>query len=334
MFFFILFRPDENCIFMNKIAYLYETSNGSDYNARTAAAGFKNAFTERGDSFRLFDLDKLKISYWPAEKIKLTNFNPDIIFTAVENVRYLPLNLLKPTSLVLSGAFYSPSNYDDRIRILTEKAKKVLNKYSSRHKMLILSPYNEQINTRFFSGYETELGLKLIQQLHCINPDTLTEPVLKPEFDFLWLGNTTRRLSAYKSLIAPLKKEFSNFLEYTQHNMIDPEIAASDQLYARAYILPNLHTEAQLKYDMLINQRLFTAAAFGGFQICNNALARKHFNEDELVIATESSDFMEKTRHYISHPEERLRMIKKMQDKLIKHHTYFNRVNEIMTALG
>lgn len=319
---------------MNKIAYIYETASGSDYIARTAANGFKNAFVEMGDSFRFFDLDKLKISYWPAEKIKLTKFNPDIIFTAVENVRYLPLNILPPASLVLTGAFYSPCNYDDRIRVLTEKAKKVLNRYSSRHNILICSPYNEEINAQFFSGYETELGLKVTQLLHCVNQEKFREPILQPEFDLLWIGNTTRRLAGYTSLIAPLKKEFGKFLEYTQHNMIDPEIVESENLYARACILPNLHTDAQLKYNMLLNQRLFTTAVFGGFQICNNAFARKYFKEDELVIASESSDFIEKTHHYISHPEERRLMIKKMQDNLLKNHTYFNRVNQIMTALG
>ena len=152
-----------------------------------------------------------------------------------------------------------------------------LKRYSSRHDILICSPYNEQINERFFSGYETELGLKVIQLLHCTNKTKLAEPMLRPEFDFLWVGNTTRRITTYKSFIEPLKKESNNYLEYTQHNMISPEIAEAEKLYSRAYITPNLHTDAQIKHNMLLNERVFTAAALGGFQICNNPLARKYF---------------------------------------------------------
>jgi hypothetical protein len=318
---------------MNKIAYIYQTDNNLDYTAKMAANGFKNAFIDRGDSFRFFDINKIGIPFWPAEKIKLINFNPDIILTDIENIRHLPLNILQPAALVLWGAFYSACDYDDRIHIVTEKVKKILNKYSSKHNILILSPYNEQINERFFSGYETELKLKVIQLLHCTNKTQFAAPILKPEFDFLWLGDTTRRITTYKSFIGPLKKEFNNYLEYTQHNMISPEIVEAEKLYSRAFITPNLHTDAQIKHNMLLNERVFTASALGGFQICNNPLARKYFKEDELVIATESSDFIEKTHYYISHPNERLEMIKKMQANILKNHTYFNRIETLLASL-
>jgi len=52
-----------------------------------------------------------------------------------------------------------------------------------------------------------------------------------------------------------------------------------------------------------------------------------------LVITTDSGDFIEKTYHYISHPEERIEMIKKMQVNILKNHTYFNRIDDILAAL-
>lgn len=318
---------------MKKIAYIYETENSWSYAAKTIANGFKNAFIDRGDSFRFFDINKLENSFWPAEKIKLRSFSPDILFTSVDNIAHLPLDKLKPTSLVLWGSFYSPCNYEEQIHTIKEQTKKILNRYSSRHNILIWSQHDEQINEQFFGGYQNDLGIKLIQLLHCADKTKLTEPLLTPEFDFLWIGNTSHRLSTYKSFIEPLKKEFRNYLEYTQHNMINPETVERKKLYARSYIVPNVHTSAQIEHNILLNERVFTATMLGGFQICDNNMARKYFNEDELVIATNSNDFQEKIRHYISHPEERLIMIKKMQDKLLKSHTYFNRIDTIMEAL-
>lgn len=318
---------------MKRIAYIYQTDNKWGYAAKTVANGFKNAFIERGDSFKFFDIAKLENSFWPAEKIKLIAFSPDIIFTSVDNIPYLPLNTLKSTALVLWGSFYSPCNYEPQIDTILEKTKSVLNKYSSRHNILIWSQHDELINEQFFSGYQKELGLKVIQLLHCADKTRFTEPLLNPEFDFLWIGNVSHRLSTYNSVILPLKKEFKNHLEYTEHNMINPETVETKKLYSRSYITPNVHTAAQIKYNILLNERVFTSTMLGGFQICDNLLARKYFNEDELVIATNSNDFIEKTHHYISHPQERLHMIKKMQANLLKNHTYFNRINDVLAAL-
>lgn len=316
-----------------KIAYIYQMDNRWGYAAKTVANGFKNAFVQRGDTFEFFDIHKLTHSFWPLEKLKLINYAPDIIFASVENIPFLPLNLLKSTALVLWGSFYSPCDYEAQIHGISEQTKKVLNKHSSKHNILVWSQHDELINERFFSGYKNDLGLKFIQLLHCADQTKYIEPVLSPEFDFLWVGNISHRLTSYKSFIEPLKKEFRNFLEYTENNKLDPEIIETKQLYSRSFITPNVHTEAQIQHKILLNERVFSSTILGGFQICDNPLARKIFNEKELVIATEPSDFIEKAHYYIKHPDERITMIKKMQANILRNHTYFNRVEDIIVAL-
>lgn len=303
------------------------------YASKTVATGFKNAFVERGDNFQFFDIHKLTHAFWPLEKLKLVNYAPDIIFASVENVPYLPLNLLKSTSLVLWGSFYSPCDYEAQIHGISEETKKVLNKHSTKHNILIWSQHDELINDKFFSGYQKELGLKFIQVLHCADQTKYTAPVLNPEFDFLWVGNISHRLTTYKSFIEPLKMEFRNFLEYTEDNKIDPEIIEIKQFYSRSFITPNVHTDAQIKHKILLNERVFSSSMLGGFQICDNHLARKFFNEKELAIANEPDDFIEKAHYYINNPDERIKMIKNMQTNILKNHTYFNRVEDIITAL-
>ena len=116
--------------------------------------------------------------------------------------------------------------------------------------------------------------------------------------------------------------------------MIDPERIESKQYYSRSFITPNVHTEAQIKNKILLNERVFSSSILGGFQICDNVLARKLFREDELVIATDSEDFLEKARYYITEPEKRTAMIERIQENILKNHTYFNRIDQILTSLA
>jgi len=232
---------------MKKIAYIYQTNNKWSYAAKTVANGFRNAFIDRGDSFSFFDIIKLQNSFWPAEKLKLISFSPDIIFTSVDNIPYLPLNRLKSTALVLWGSFYSPCDYEPQIDTILKKTKQVLSKYSSKHNILIWSQHDELINERFFSGYQKELGLKVIQLLHCADKTKYTEPLLAPEYDFLWVGNIGHRLTTYKSFIEPLKKEFDNYLEYTEHNMINPETMKADNCIAAHLSLRTFIRKPKLK---------------------------------------------------------------------------------------
>ena len=317
-----------------KIAYIYHINNKYSYAAKTIATGFANAFTDRGESFKFFDITKLEKRAFSFEAIKLLNYGPDIIFTSAENIPHLPLALLKSTALVLWAPFYEPCDYEAQIHSISDSNKQLLNKYSTKHNIVVWSQHDDQINDRYFSGYEKELGLKLIQLLHCADKTRYTEPSANPEFDFLWVGNIGHRASTFESLIEPMKKTFGNHLVYTEHNMIDPQKIEAERLYTRSFVTPNVHSEAQVKHRILLNERTFTASMLGGFQICDNPLIRKYFSETELALASTSSDFIEKTHYYIKHPQERLQMIKKMQRNVLDNHTYFNRIDTVLSALG
>lgn len=317
---------------MKKIAYVYNINDKQNYAAKTMANGFKNAFIEKGDYFRFFDITKLENSFWPDEKLKLVAYAPDIIFAGAEKVPYIPLNLLKNTKVVLWGSFYFSCDYEPRLPVITEKAKQVLNKYSAKHNFLICSPYDHTINECFFSGYQKDLGIKLIRLLHCADKTKYTLPIANPEFDFLWVGSIGQNANAYSSIVPGLKKNFSNYLEYNEHNMISPETIESRQYYSRSCITPNIHTEAQIKNKMLLNEKVFTSSMLGGFQICDNPLARELFKEDELIIATNGEEFLEKALHFAANPDGRIEMIRKIQETILRNHTYSNRIDQILEA--
>src|SRR5207237_5474244 len=83
---------------------------------------------------------------------------------------------------------------------------------------------------------------------------------------------------------------------------------AERQLYSSAKIALNFHEReddgSQPHY--IVNQRAFKIAACGGFQICDFVPAlRKYFSEDEVVMATEPGDWLDKVEYFLAHDDER-----------------------------
>jgi hypothetical protein len=318
---------------MLKIAYIYHVNNRYSYAAKSVAEGFKNAFEFKGDHFKAIDSDKLSKRF-SLEKMRLVNFEPDIIFAAMTDLPHIPIKFLKNAKLVLWGMFYKPCDYEKQIDNLTADQKKLLVKYSLTNDILVWSQHDDEINNTFFSGYEKELGLKFTTLLHCADHTQYIEPVLQPDYDFLWIGNTWHRMDTYQAFIEPLKAKYSNYLEYTEKNLITPGEIHAKKLYQQSYFAPNIHTKAQIDHQILVNERVFSASMMGGFQICDNILAKEYFNADELLVAESKDDFFDHINTFQKEPEKRLEMIKKMQAKILKEHTYRNRIDQILKALN
>lgn len=315
-----------------KAAYIFDVRNRYSHAAKTVANGFKNAFLDRRDTFSFFDIMRMKGSFGFYEKIKLLHFSPDVIFTSLENIHFLPGNLPVNVKLVLWAPFYQPCHYEPQIHSITDETKKLLHKISFKNDLIVWSQHDDEINERFFSGYQKEMGLKFVQLLHAADKTKCTNPSLLPELDFVWVGNIGHRRYRYESFINPLKNHYKNHVEFTENNTGDPGYIESKQLYKRSLVAPNIHTDAQVNYQILINERVFTATILGGFQICDNPLARKYFKEDELLIAQNSNQLMEYVEFFRKNPEQRIPLIKKMQHNILQQHTYHHRIKSILSC--
>lgn len=313
-----------------KVAYVFHQNNKYTYAADTIALGFKRVFLDIGAEFRFFNTAKLsKLGF---EKLKLRLYDPDLIFTSMENIHLLPLDSLKQKKLVLWGQFYTPCNYEEQLHAITAETKSLLNKYKDKHDILVWSQHDDDINDQFFSEYEKELGLKFIQLLHGADKTLFLPPLAQPTHDFIWIGNIWHRKTRYNATIEPLKKDYPNFWEFTEHARLSPDEILAKQLYRQSYFAPNIHTDAQVQYRILINERVFSSSIQGAFQICDNPLARKYFSEEELIIAQHVEDYREILTYFKNHPKERLNMINRMTKKILKEHTYHHRVYEIFRA--
>jgi hypothetical protein len=320
---------------LKKIAYVYNQGfRKKNHAAISVAQGFENAFKNMDFEYQTFDITKLKLSFITGAKKDILAFAPDIIFTSVENVHYLPLDKLNSCNLVLWGQFYEPCDFEKQIVAISQDTKNKLVRYRDKHRILVWSQHSDIINERFFKGYQYELGLEFVQLLHCADKSQFAEPVTAPDFDFIWIGNTRHRKEVYNKIILPLKKSSSGFLEFTEHNPVSPDQIFAKRYYSNAQIAINVHTKAQLEHGILLNERVFSSSIQGGFQICDNSMARQYFTENELVIANDHSDYNDLLIFYKKNPEARVEMIKRMQRKIQNFHLYEHRINQVIDILS
>lgn len=317
------------------IAYLYHINNPVTFAGRTVANGFKNSFIEKGYRFRFFDTNKLKSRWAFIERLRLLRYEPGMIFLSMEDVELLPKHLNADVKLVIWGQFYRPCNYEQYIHHIQSTTKRLLQALHEKHDILIWSQHDDLINEQFFSGYVDEMGIKFVQLLHAADSTYYRKASHEaPTHDFMWVGNIGHRQDQFETYIVPLKDELKNYLEFSESNQVNPDRLWAENIYSRSAVIPNIHTTAQVTHQILINERVFTASIQGGFQVCDNPLARKYFPSDALVIAEKPNDFIEAVIHYATHPAERLPYIQKMQDIILQNHTYHHRVETILKAFS
>ncbi|SEK35992.1 glycosyltransferase family protein [Parapedobacter koreensis] len=319
---------------MLKIAYIFELDNPYTFAAKTIAYGFRNAFTDKGDDCRFFDLKKLGGAWGFSERWRLLRYHPDLIFISLENIHLLPKKMNNDTKLVIWGQFYKPCDYEAQIHHMQPTTKKLLQQLSARHDILIWSQHDDAINEEFFAGYTHDMGLKFVQLLHAADKTAYLPPSEEPPvYDFMWVGNISHRKDQYEAFITPLKTLSANYLDYSEFNKGKPHEIEQNKLYSKSAVIPSIHTSAQVKHGILVNERVFTASMQGGFQICDNPLARKYFSAEELVIAETPQDFLEAFKHFSANPASRLPYIRKMQANVLQNHTYHHRINTLLDAL-
>lgn len=320
---------------MLKAAYVFDVDNPGTFAGKTVAMGFQNAFLDRGDDCRFFDVKKMNRGWAKTERRKLIEYAPDLLFTSVENIHLLPKRLNKNTKLVLWGQFYEPCDYELQTHCISPHTKALLQRLAYKFDVLVWSQHDDTINERFFLGYEKDLGVKFVQLLHAADHTKYVAPSDEsPKYDFMWIGNIGHRKAAYESFIEPLKKQTTNYLDFHEYKRVDPRIVEFNKLYRKSLIIPNIHTPAQVKHRILLNERVFATAMHGGFQLCDTPLAGKYFSSEELIIAQTPDEFLEKFIYFKNNPDERLPYIQKMQDNILKNHTYENRITNIFNAFN
>ena len=104
------------------------------------------------------------------------------------------------------------------------------------------------------------------------------------------------------------------------------------KIYNSSVISINVHEEYQRKFGGDCNERTFKIPLAGGFEISDDvACLKKYFKEgEEIVIAKDKKDWFEKINYYMKNPEKRNTIIEAGKQRVLKEHTYKNRVEQMI----
>jgi spore maturation protein CgeB len=113
-----------------------------------------------------------------------------------------------------------------------------------------------------------------------------------------------------------------------------PNLQLSDEadIYHSAKICLNVHESYQVEFGGDCNERTFKIPLAGGFELVDDvACIRRYFIPDkEIIIARDKKDWQEKIAYYLTHPQEKKQIIAARKKRVLRDHTYHNRVKLII----
>jgi len=330
------------------------------YGYRTIYNGFKNAFQDLGFSFfTLTSKDNLRDI--------LIKTNPHIFITCSHNyyLKFLDLPFLmkfrKHNKMVMFTKIDFWNSPFSKFRINEAKSLK-----DEKDKVDMIK--NGLLGDIFFhvvdqkdkrmKGFSKTTG-KIFHTIPLAADKTLMFPNYDQKFkaDISYIGtNLPQKKNYFKELLFPLSKKYKLNIYGQDWTIIDkslgwiqrigqyfnnsflkgiqkPKLSLEDEgkIYSSTKICVNIHENYQRKFGGDINERFFKILACKAFQITDYVRwIDQNFNSDEVVYAKTKKEWFEKIDYYMKHPEERKKIAEKGYKKVIKKHTYHNRVKQMI----
>lgn len=101
----------------------------------------------------------------------------------------------------------------------------------------------------------------------------------------------------------------------------------------------NLHSSDERDgvdpYGDFVNPRTFELASSGVFQLCDSrSLLPELFEAGKEIVTFDSAlELKDKIHYYLAHPEERRKIVKAAQDRVLREHTYAHRLKKMLSII-
>lgn len=106
-------------------------------------------------------------------------------------------------------------------------------------------------------------------------------------------------------------------------------------VYRSAAVCPNVSEPHSHEFGYDVVERPFKVLAAGGFCLSDFVAEARHlFNSDELPMMGSPRSFHEALRYYLAHPEQARVCAAQGRVKVLRKHTYFHRVSQMLALLG
>ncbi len=276
--------------------------------------------------------------------------NVDLVFAySDEGLLSLPLSWINKKDIpVIIGALpynHTFTTFDPHTPLMRQDEFYFITKLKRK---LVWSQHQPIYNHTYYSAYH-RCDIEVVFLPHCADTTNFVPLTQGQQFDlkydFFFIGNLGHKKFGNVKL---LKQIFSHVdknrvliygdEEWTKIFNIKSKYSPPNinlaQLYSSSTISPNIHSLRQKRFRILINDRTFHIPIYGGFQICDNPLIEEYFDQNEIVVATDDNDYIEKFRHFKNNTNKRIPYIQKAGEKVYKEHSYFNRIAFLWERLG
>ena len=343
--------------YSEKLKVLYHIPSLETVSAfRTIYYGYKNAFEDLGHKFiTLTSNDNLRDIL---EKEK-----PNIFITQSQNyyLKFLDLKLIRKyrnkgmVMFTKIDYWYSPMHRITEAKSLKDDKNKI--EMIKNGLLGDIFFYQTEQDDKRMKGFEETTGRKF-ETILLAADKILMKQEYDPKFeaDISFIGtNIPEKRALFNELLFPLGKKYKlkiygqdwtrthallgliqKFGQYFNINFLKkirkPKLKLDDErkIYSSSKICVNIHDIYQIKYGD-INERLFKIPACKGFEVANYVLvARRYFNSNEIVMPKNKKEWFNKIDYYINHPEKRRKIAERAYKKIMRYHTYHNRVKQII----
>lgn len=330
------------------------------YVGRTIYNGYKHAFEDMGHSFRALTAEDN-----PQDVFK--TYKPDILFTSLNFycLKYLPVEMIQQYKKNGGKVFVNIGFWKSPISKL--RINEVPSISENREYVSIIS--SGTYGDIFFNfckegdlrmeGFEKDTGYQHTKILLAADK-TMHFPEYAERFkaDISFIGTyLPEKRKFIEEYVYPLKKKHDlklygqdwtipdRFLGVVQkggqffnipvlRSIRKPKLQLEDErrIYSSSLVSINIHEEYQKRFGGDSNERTFKIPACGGFEITDDVACIRDIFVDgkEIVIAKNKKDWFDKINYYIQHPDKRLPIIAAGRKKVLKYHTYHNRVDQII----
>lgn len=330
------------------------------YAQRTIYNGFKNAFKDLGNNFFTFTSGVKLENFLEDNQIDIFITCSHFSYQNQLDLKILKKYREKDLKLFTKVDFWDTPDIKLRINDARNLKydKKTINLIKNNILGDVFFHVVEQGDNRM-DGFEKGTGFK-----YYTIPLAADKIVLKGEFDnnfkadISYIGTyLPQKKVFFKNYVFPLKKKYKlkiygqdwSFLErisgWVQRggqyfnvpyikSMEKPKLSLGDEakIYKSSLISINVHEKYQIKFGGDCNERTFKILICEGFEITDDVTCISKYFKDgkEIIIAKNEREWLEKIDYYINNPEKRESIIKAGKEKVLKEHTYHNRVEQIL----
>lgn len=272
----------------------------------------------------------------------------DIVYEINMNLDYSVYN----TFITIGEGFYinnslknqSIRNIKDKIGIASKQNNNIRADLENiqlckrfEFKFLISSMTNEANKSILSSWIESNINIVSIP--FGFNPLINYPELTKKVYDYFFVGsNSYLKIGETKKYLLSILNNYENGIlrgSSWGNSIQELEPKNSTFFYNRAKINLNYHLNIQKEFKNEINERTFIIGACGGFQLVDNPkLIFDVYTEDDLAIASDQYEYIEKFEYYLNKPLDRLEKSYNILITTYKNdYSLFNRLENILKLI-